>query len=74
MDARAMPTEPIRCRKCGSNYFVLPANSTNDSLVTCARCDAEIGRWGDLRIGLLEDVREKKSVVRTKAQKATTGR
>src|SRR5207248_9909624 len=38
-------TCPLRCRKCGSNRFVVPAHSTNESIVTCTDCGPEIGRW-----------------------------
>jgi predicted nucleic acid-binding Zn ribbon protein len=48
---------PLRYHKCGSNRFVVPDHSTDDSLVTCAHCGAEIGRWGDVRVGILEDRR-----------------
>jgi predicted nucleic acid-binding Zn ribbon protein len=66
-----MPAEPIRCHKCGSNYFVVPANSTNESLVTCARCGAEIGRWGDIRVGMLEEAKKDEPASNAKAHKAS---
>ena len=55
-------TEPIQwdmrpsltCRKCSGNKLIVPDHSTDDSLVTCAGCGAEIGRWGDVRVGILE--------------------
>ena len=50
-----------RCRKCGSNRLTVPAHSTDDSLVTCADCDAEIGRWGDVRVGILEEANRKRA-------------
>ena len=46
---------PLRCRKCGSNRFVVPDYSTDDSLVTCGDCGAEKGRWGNIRVGILEE-------------------
>ena len=52
-----MPDAPLRCPKCGSNKFVVPDNSTDDSLVTCADCGAEIGRWGNIRVGILEEAK-----------------
>ena len=48
---------PLRCGKCGSNRFVVPDHSTDDSLVTCADCGAGIGRWGDVRVGILEEAK-----------------
>ena len=48
---------PVRCRKCGSNRFVVPSHSTDDSLVTCADCGAGIGRWGNIRVGILEEAK-----------------
>jgi len=50
-----MPDAPHRCPKCGSDKFVVPDHSTDDSLVTCAHCGAEIGRWGEIRVGILEE-------------------
>ncbi len=62
MDASAMPEHaPLRCRKCGSNKFAVPDHATNDSLVTCSRCGAGIGRWGDVRVGILDEAKEEKS-------------
>src|SRR6266704_5852044 len=52
---------PLRCRKCGSNRFVVPAHSTNESIVTCTDCGAEIGRWGDVRVGILEEANRKRA-------------
>jgi len=52
-----MPDAPLRCPKCGSNRLVVPDHSTDDSLVTCADCGAEIGRWGDIRVGILEEAK-----------------
>jgi predicted nucleic acid-binding Zn-ribbon protein len=52
-----MPDAPLRCPKCGSNKFVVPDNSTADSLVTCAHCGDEVGLWGDIRVGILEEAK-----------------
>jgi uncharacterized Zn finger protein len=52
-----MPDAPLKCPKCGSNKFVVPDHSTNDSLVTCAHCGDEVGRWGDIRVGILEEAK-----------------
>ena len=60
---------PLRCRKCGSNRFTVPDHSTDDSLVTCAHCGAGIGRWGDIRLGILEEAKtEEKGPPRRKAK------
>jgi DNA-directed RNA polymerase subunit RPC12/RpoP len=48
---------PLRCPKCGSNRFTVPDHSTNDSLVTCTDCGDEVGRWGDIRVGILEEAK-----------------
>jgi len=55
-------TEPIQwdkqaslsCRKCkcGGNKLIVPDHATDDGPVTCAGCCAEIGRWGDVRVGI----------------------
>jgi predicted nucleic acid-binding Zn ribbon protein len=55
-----MPYAPLRCRECGSDRFIVPDHSTDESLVTCADCDAEIGRWGDIRVGILEEAKTEK--------------
>ena len=54
---------PLRCRKCGSNRFVVPSHSTVDSLVTCADCGAGIGRWATFESASL-----KKPKLRRKAR------
>jgi predicted nucleic acid-binding Zn ribbon protein len=64
-----MPDAPLRCPKCGSNKFVVPDHSTNDSLVTCADCGAEIGRWGDVRVGILEEVKAVARPAKTKRRR-----
>jgi predicted nucleic acid-binding Zn ribbon protein len=63
---------PLRCSNCGSNKFVVPDRSTDDSLVTCTDCGAGIGRWGDVRVGILE---EAKAVTQTgrKAERRRAG-
>ena len=60
---------PLRCRKCGSNKFVVPDHATDDSLVTCADCGAGVGRWGDVRVGVLETAKDE-GASHAKAQKA----
>ena len=50
-----MPDAPLRYPKCGSNKFVVPDHATDDSLVACGDCGAEIGRWGNIRVGILEE-------------------
>ena len=52
--------KPLRCRKCGGNRITVPAHSTDESIVTCTDCGEDIGRWGDVRVGIL-DVAKKKS-------------
>jgi predicted nucleic acid-binding Zn ribbon protein len=66
-----MPEDaPLRCRKCGSNKFAVPDHATNDSLVTCSRCGAGIGRWGDVRVGILDEAKEEKSARKGKRRRA----
>jgi len=68
----AAPESRLRCPKCDSNKFVVPDNSTADSLVTCADCGAGIGRWGDIRVGIIEEAKtERKAAPRR--QKANQG-
>ncbi len=67
---RAMPDAPRRCRECGSNRFIVPDHSTDESLVTCADCGAGIGRWGDVRVGILEEAKEVKSARKAKRRTA----
>jgi hypothetical protein len=45
---------PLRCDKCGGNRITVPDHSTDESIVTCTDCGADLGRWGDLRVGILE--------------------
>jgi hypothetical protein len=45
---------PLKCRKCGSNRITVPAHSTDESMVTCTDCGDDIGRWGDVRVGILD--------------------
>jgi len=66
--ARAMPDTPLRCPQCGSNKFVVPDPATNDALVHCGYCGAEIGPWGEVRVGILDEVKEE-----TAARKAKRG-
>ena len=61
---------PLRCRKCGSNRFVVPDHSTDDSLVTCADCGAGIERWGDVRVGILEEAKAVARPSKTKRRRA----
>ena len=65
-----MPDAPLRCPKCGSNKFVVPDNSTDESLITCADCGARIGRWGDIRVGILEEAKEVKGPRKAKRRAA----
>src|SRR6185369_15123752 len=67
--ARAMPNL-LRCHKCGSNKFALPNQATDDTPVSCARCGAQIGRWGNIRFGILEKAKNE-GVARAKTQKAS---
>ena len=68
--ARAMPDAPLRCPKCRRNKFVVPGPATHDSLVTCAHCGAGIGRWGEVRVGILDEVREDKGTRKAKQRGA----
>jgi len=54
----------------------VPDHSTDDSIVTCTDCGDDIGRWGDVRVGILDVARKKPvakpaAVGRALAQKAT---
>ena len=61
---------PLRCRKCGSNRLTVPAHSTNESIVTRTDCGAEIGRWGDVRVGILEEAKAVARLSKTKRRRA----
>jgi predicted nucleic acid-binding Zn ribbon protein len=64
------PASPLRCRKCGSNRFIVPDKSTDDSLITCADCRAGLGRWGEIRVGILEEAKtEEKGAPGRKAKR-----
>jgi transcription elongation factor Elf1 len=65
-----MPDTPLRCPKCGSNKFVVPDQVTNDSLVTCTLCGASRGRWGEVRVGILDEVIEEKGKRKAKRRRA----
>jgi hypothetical protein len=45
---------PLRCHNCGGNRITVPNHSTDESIVTCTSCGADLGRWGTLRLGILE--------------------
>jgi hypothetical protein len=45
---------PLRCHKCGGNRITVPDHSTDESIVTCTCCGADLGRWGNLRVGILD--------------------
>jgi len=49
----------MKCLKCGSDKLVLPDNPTDDSIVTCKSCGVEVGRWGDIKTGAKNTVKEK---------------
>src|SRR5215471_11424248 len=55
-----MPDAPLGCPKCGNNEFVVPDPATNDSPVICTSCGATIGPWGEVRVGILDEVKELK--------------
>lgn len=48
MEPIPIPVE-LRCAKCGSKALVAESNLTDDSIIICAACGTEIGRWGDVR-------------------------
>jgi len=61
---------PLRCRKCGSNRITVPAHSTDESMVTCTDCGDEIGRWGDVRVGILDVAKKKPAAKRGRVGRA----
>jgi hypothetical protein len=48
---------PLRCHNCGGNRITVPNHSTDESIVTCTSCGADLGRWGTLRLGILESTK-----------------
>ncbi len=61
---------PLRCRKCGSNRITVPAHSTDESMVTCTDCGDDIGRWGDVRVGILDVAKKKPAAKRGRVGRA----
>jgi len=62
-----MPDAPLKCPKCGSNKFIVPAPATNDALVHCGYCGAEIGPWSELRVGILDEIEQEKAARKAEA-------
>ena len=58
MDSYQIPVT-LQCKKCGDNMLSLPDNPTDDSIVTCKSCGVEVGRWGDIKTGAKNTVKEK---------------
>lgn len=48
----------ICCSKCGNDGISMPGNSTDECIVTCPSCGAELGLWGDLISAALDSARE----------------
>jgi hypothetical protein len=48
----------FECKKCGGQRLSLPDNPTDDSIASCAGCGNELGRWGDLKKGAAQKVRD----------------
>ena len=64
---RAMPDSSLRCPKCGSNKFIVPAPATDDALVHCGYCGAEIGPWSEVRVGILDEIKQENAARKAKA-------
>jgi len=52
-------TVTLKCKKCSGNMLIVPDNPTDDSIVTCKSCGVEVGRWGDIKTGAKNTVKEK---------------
>ena len=39
----------FRCPVCNGNQVELPQASTDQTLVSCANCNAAVGTWGEVR-------------------------
>jgi hypothetical protein len=48
----------FECKKCGGKKIMLPDNPDDDSIVKCALCGLEFGRWGDIRKAARDKVSE----------------
>lgn len=42
-------TSSFTCPVCTGNRIELPEGYTDDTTVKCADCEAELGRWGNVR-------------------------
>ena len=49
----------FKCKKCGGNVLDVPDHPTDDSIVICKSCGVEVGRWGDIKTGATNAVKEK---------------
>ncbi len=49
MDSIPIPVE-FRCGKCGEKALLAEGDTlTDDSIVSCTACGANVGRWGDVK-------------------------
>ncbi len=49
MDSVPIPVE-FRCGKCGEKALRAEGDTlTEDSIVSCTACGANVGRWGDVK-------------------------
>ena len=39
----------LSCSECGSNDIIGPDEMTDESIVTCNTCGAEVGTWGEIQ-------------------------
>ena len=39
----------FRCPVCNGNQIELPQKGTDETLVSCANCNAALGTWGEVR-------------------------
>ena len=44
----------LNCEKCGSPGIIIPDNPSDDSVITCPNCKAEIGTIGQLNARIKE--------------------
>jgi hypothetical protein len=48
-----------RCNKCGADDLIGPDEMTDESIITCEACGAEVGTWGEVQAACMALVEEK---------------
>ena len=58
MSDEILVTVNFECVRCGGKRLELPDDPTDDSIVKCASCGNEFGRWGDIKNSAKNEIKE----------------